>query len=222
MAALAADLKQAHGIACTVIAQDLAAPGGVPALVAQLQALRLAPDVLVNNAGLGTSGPHHRNAWADEQQMIDLNITALTALTHALVPAMVERKQGKILNVASTAAFQAGPGMAVYFATKAYVLSYSEALHEELRHVGISVTALCPGPTRSEFFDVAFKSARPAVLARVPMASTADVARYGLDALMRGQAVAVQGLLNRLGVWSIRFTPRSVVRRIITALFKTH
>lgn len=222
MQALAADITQAHGVTCHVMAQDLTAPGGITALMAELSAKQLQPDVLVNNAGLGTSGPHHKNTWADEQRMLDLNITALTALTHAIVPSMVQRKQGKILNVASTAAFQAGPGMAVYFASKAYVLSYSEALHEELKRHGISVTALCPGPTQSEFFDVAFKAKRPAALDVVGLAPAADVARYGLDALMRGQAVAVHGLVNRLGVWSVRFTPRSVVRKIMTRLFKTH
>jgi uncharacterized protein len=222
MEALASELRAAHAAQCTVLSVDLTAPGAIEALVAQLSARQLQPDVLVNNAGLGTSGPHHRNTWANEQRQIDLNITALTALTHALLPAMVARKQGKILNVASTAAFQAGPGMAVYFATKAYVLSYSEALHEELGHLGITVTALCPGPTRSEFFDVAFDAKRPAILDRVPMAPCADVARYGLDALMSGQAVAVHGWLNRLGVWSVRITPRSVLRKIMTRLFKAH
>lgn len=222
MQALAADIEKAHGVTCHVIAQDLTATGGIDALMAALAAKQLQTDVLVNNAGLGTSGPHHKSPWPDEQRMLDLNITALTALTHAIVPGMVQRKQGKILNVASTAAFQAGPGMAVYFASKAYVLSYSEALHEELKRHGISVTALCPGPTQSEFFDVAFKAKKPVALSAVGLASADDVARYGLDALMRGQAVAVHGWLNRLGVWSVRFTPRSVVRKIMTRLFKTH
>lgn len=219
---LAAQVKQAHAAQATVLSQDLTAPGGVDALVAALAQRQLVVDVLVNNAGLGTSGPHHKNSWADEKRMIDLNMTALTALTHALLPGMVARRSGKILNVASTAAFQPGPGMAVYFASKAYVLSYSEALHEELRKSGITVTALCPGPTRSEFFDVAFKSSKPSILDHVPMAPAADVARYGLDALMRGQAVAVHGLMNRLGVWSVRITPRSLMRRIMTRLFKSH
>lgn len=222
MQAIAASIAQTHGATCHVIAQDLTAPGGIDALMAALSAKQLQVDVLVNNAGLGTSGPHHKNTWADEQRMIDLNVTALTALTHAIVPHMLQRKQGKILNVASTAAFQAGPGMAVYFASKAYVLSYSEALHEELGRHGITVTALCPGPTESEFFDVAFKEKRPAALSVIKLAPAADVARYGLDALMRGQAVAVHGLVNRIGVWSVRFTPRSIVRKIMTRLFKSH
>ncbi len=220
MEALAAELQKAHGVACTVLAQDLAAPGGVQALVAQLQSLKLEPEVLINNAGLGNIGEHDTAPWADQANMIDLNVRALTALTHALLPAMVRRKQGKILNVASTAAFQPGPGMAVYFATKAYVLSYSEALHQELKSKGISVSALCPGPTASEFVSVASKSRRISLADKVPFASARSVARYGIAALMRNQAVAVHGLPNRLGVWSIRFTPRFVVRRLIVLVFK--
>jgi uncharacterized protein len=220
MEALAAQLRQAHGATCTVIAQDLAAPGGVAALVMQLQSLKLEPEVLINNAGLGNIGEHDTAPWADQVNMIDLNVRALTELTHALLPAMVKRRAGKILNVASTAAFQPGPGMAVYFASKAYVLSYSEALHQELKHKGISVSALCPGPTASEFVSVASKNRRISLADKVPFASASGVARYGIAALMRNQAVAVHGLPNRLGVWSIRFTPRFVVRRLIALVFK--
>lgn len=220
MQALATQLQQAHGITCTVLAQDLAALGGVAALVVQLRERGLQPEVLINNAGLGVIGEHATSQWADQQSMIDLNITALTELTHALLPAMVQRKRGKILNVASTAAFQPGPGMAVYFASKAYVLSYSEALHQELKSSGITVSALCPGPTASEFVSVASKTHRISLADRVPFASAADVAGYGIAALMRGQAVAVHGLVNRIGAWSIRFTPRFLVRRIIALAFK--
>jgi short-subunit dehydrogenase len=220
MEALAAELRQARGVQCTVLAQDLAAPGGVAALVAQLSERRLQPEVLINNAGLGHIGEHARSDWADQQNMIDLNVKALTELTHALLPAMVQRRSGKILNVASTASFQPGPGMAVYFATKAFVLSYSEALHQELKRSGIAVTALCPGPTNSEFIAVASKTKRISLADRIPFASSASVARYGVAALMRNQAVAIPGLANRVGAWSIRFTPRFVVRRIIAVAFR--
>lgn len=220
MQALADELQRTHQATCTVLSQDLTAPGGVQSLVAQLKERQLQPEVLVNNAGLGSIGEHAGSQWADQKGMIDLNVTALTELTHALLPAMVAKRRGKILNVASTASFQPGPGMAVYFATKAYVLSYSEALHQELSRVGITVTALCPGPTASEFVSVASKTHSISLASRIPFAPSADVARYGIAAMMRGQAVAVHGIVNRVGAWSIRFTPRSVVRRIVAVAFK--
>ncbi|HEX5374323.1 MAG TPA: SDR family oxidoreductase [Aquabacterium sp.] len=217
---LADELSSRCGITCHVLSQDLTAPDGVSALVAQLSTLGLSPDVLINNAGLGLIGHHVRNRWEDEQRMLDLNITALTRLTHALLPAMKQRGHGRILNVASTAAFQPGPGMAVYFASKAYVLSYSEGLHQELGRHGVTVTALCPGPTQSEFVQVASRSHRISLADRVPFASAASVARYGIEAMMRGQAVAVPGLINKLGAFSTRFTPRWMMRRIIAMAFK--
>jgi short-subunit dehydrogenase len=218
---LADELSKAFGVACQVLAQDLTAPDGVTALVAQLATRGLSPDVLINNAGLGLIGHHLRNRWEDEQRMIDLNITALTRLTHALLPAMKQRGRGRILNVASTAAFQPGPGMAVYFASKAYVLSYSEGLHQELQGSGVTVTALCPGPTESEFVEVASRNKQRISLAdRFPFAPAASVARYGIEALMRGQAVAIPGFVNKLGAWSTRITPRWLMRRIIAVVFK--
>lgn len=220
MQTLAEELQRQHQATCTVLSQDLTAPGGVKALVAQLKDRGLQPEVLINNAGLGSIGEHVGSQWAVQQSMIDLNVTALTELTHALLPAMVANKRGKILNVASTASFQPGPGMAVYFATKAYVLSYSEALHQELARVGITVTALCPGPTASEFVAVASKTHSISLASRIPFAPSADVARYGIEAMMRGQAVAVHGIVNRLGAWSVRFTPRAVVRRLVAMAFK--
>jgi short-subunit dehydrogenase len=220
MQALAEQLTQQHGVRCHVIAQDLAAPGGVQQLVAALSAQGLQPEVLVNNAGLGHIGYHLDNQWADEQRMIDLNMRALTELTHALLPAMKRLGRGRILNVASTAAFQAGPGMAVYFASKAYVLSYSEALHHELAPHGIAVTALCPGPTQSEFVQVASKARRISLADKVPFASAASVADTAVDALMCNQAIVVPGLVNRLGVWSTRFTPRWLLRHIVARVFR--
>ena len=218
--ALAQRLTQTHGVCCHVMPHDLTAPDGVSALVDELAQAGARPDVLVNNAGLGLIGHHIHNAWADEQRMIDLNITALTALTHALLPAMKAKGAGRILNVASTAAFQPGPGMAVYFASKAYVLSYSEALHHELQPLGISVTALCPGPTESEFVQVASKKHHISLADRSPFASAAGVAAQAVDAMMRGQAIIVPGLVNKLGVWSTRFTPRWLLRHIVALAFK--
>jgi short-subunit dehydrogenase len=148
--------------------------------------------------------------------MIDLNCGALSELCRAVAPAMVERRSGRILNVASTAAFQPGPKMAVYFATKAFVLSLSEALHEELKPHGIAVSCLCPGPTRTEFGDVAGFGGN-GLFDRVAMDAPA-VVEAGLAGLDRNRAVVVTGWLNKLGAASTRFAPRSVVRRIAGAI----
>lgn len=145
--------------------------------------------------------------------MMDLNMHALTHLTKCLLPGMVKRGYGRILNVASTAAFQPGPGMAVYFATKSYVLNLSEALAHELRHTGVFVTALCPGATRSEFLDTAgLERSRMVKNRKLPTA--AAVARFGYRAMMKGKRVAIHGWLNRLMTFSIRLTPRKVVTSI--------
>jgi short-subunit dehydrogenase len=149
-----------------------------------------------------------------------LNMLALTELTHALLPGMVRRRQGKVLNVASTAAFQPGPGMAVYFASKAYVLSYSEALHHELKPHGITVTALCPGPTESEFVSVASKHRRISLADRIPFAPAQEVAALAVESLMNGKAILVPGFVNKLGVWSTRLTPRWLLLRIVARVFK--
>lgn len=209
--ALAERLRR-QGAAVTVIALDLAAEPD--ALVARLAALGLSPEVLVNNAGFGLFGKHADTDLADEQQLIDLNITALTRLTKQLLPAMLARGRGRILNVASTAAFQPGPYMAVYFASKAYVLSYSEALAEELRGTGVSVTALCPGPTASGFQDRAAMQDSAMVKSK-SLPSAQSVARFGVQALMRGRTVAIAGWMNWLMAQSVRFTPRWLVTRVV-------
>jgi len=148
--------------------------------------------------------------------MIDLNVGTLTDLCRAVAPAMIASKSGAILNVASTAAFQPGPKMAVYFATKAFVLSLSEALHEELKPHRIKVSCLCPGPTRTEFGDVAGFGGN-GLFDRVAM-NAPDVVRAGLAGLERNRAVVVTGWLNRIGAASTRFAPRSLVRKIAGAI----
>jgi hypothetical protein len=148
--------------------------------------------------------------------MIDLNCGALTELCREVLPAMIERRSGGILNVASTAAFQPGPGMAVYFATKAFVLSLSEALHEEAKRFGVKVSALCPGPTRTEFGEVAgFKGTK--LIGRLSM-DAEPVVRAGLEALNANRAVAITGVVNKAGALSIRFLPRSLVRKLAGAI----
>lgn len=214
---LGSELATRHGLRVEVIAADLATAGGADAVAAELERRGLQVDVLVNNAGFGLFGRHVETALADEQQMIDVNITALTRLTKRLLPAMVARGHGRVLNLASTAAFQPGPYMAVYYATKAYVLSYSEALAEELGGSGVTVTALCPGPTRSGFQDKAAMHDSALVKGkRLPTA--AEVARYGVQAMLNGRRVAVHGLMNRLMAQSIRFTPRRLVTRLVASM----
>lgn len=217
LAELAAQLQQQHGVHADAIALDLAGRDAADRLVDEVERRGRPVDVLVNNAGFGLFGRHVDTQLADEQQMIDVNITTLTRLAKRLLPGMVARGRGRILNVASTAAFQPGPYMAVYYATKAYVLSYSEALAEELAGTGVSVTALCPGPTASGFQDKAAMQSSALVNGkRLPTA--AEVAAYGVRALLAGRRVAVPGLMNRLMVQSVRFTPRRVVTRLVAQM----
>lgn len=209
--ALAAELGNARSVAI-----DLSRPGAAAKLMEDVAQAGESVDLLVNNAGFGL---HCRFGKADPQalrQMVDLNCGALTDLCRAVLPDMVERRSGGILNVASTAAFQPGPGMAVYFATKAYVLSLSEALHEEVRRFGVRVSALCPGPTRTEFGEVAGFS-DDAWFDRLSMDADA-VVRAGLDALDRNKAVAITGAVNRIGAFSTRLVPRALARKIAGAL----
>ena len=173
-------------------------------------------ELLVNNAGFGLTGRFAELDGKRQREMIDLNCGALTELAHAVLPGMIERKSGAILNVASTAAFQPGPGMAVYFATKAFVLSFSEALHEEVKKDGVIVSALCPGPTATEFGEVAgFKpSGRSAKFLVDNAADSASVVRAGLEGLEAGRAIVIPGLMNKSTAQAHRFFPRSWVRRI--------
>ncbi len=208
--ALAAELGGAE-----VIAADLAAPGASGKLVGELAARGLTIATLVNNAGFGLTGRFADLPLDRQREMIDLNVGALVELSHLVVPAMRERRQGGILNVASTAAFQSGPGFAVYFATKAFVLSFSEALHQELKGVGIRVTALCPGPTRTEFGEVA--GVTSAAFDRFAADAPAVVAA-GLKGLARNKAIVIPGLTNKLTAQSSRLIPRAAMRRIVASL----
>ncbi len=205
--ALTAELGNARSVAL-----DLGEAGAAERLMADLAAHGEQVDLLINNAGFGLAGRFAELDGKRQRAMIDLNCGALTELAHAVLPGMIERKSGAILNVASTAAFQAGPGMAVYFATKAYVLSFSEALHEEVRHYGVTVTALCPGPTATEFGEVA--GWRGSALIDKLSAGSGDVVRAGLAALDKRRAVAIPGLVNKVGAQGHRLLPRALLRRI--------
>jgi short-subunit dehydrogenase len=204
---LAAELGNARTVEI-----DLSRPGAAAELIENVRKAGEAVDLLVNNAGFGLHGRFDRAEPERLRQMVGLNCGALTELCRAVLPEMMERRSGGILNVASTAAFQPGPGMAVYFATKAYVLSLSEALHEEVRRFGVRVTALCPGPTRTEFGEVAGFGGNRTV-DRLSM-DAGRVVRSGLEALDRNRAVAITGALNKMGAFSTRFAPRALVRKI--------
>ena len=196
-----------------VIAKDLSIPSAAAEVVAHLRQRGLSIDVLVNNAGFGVHGPFVSTDWRLEQGMLSLNMVSLTELTKLLLPGMLQRHDGKILNVASTAAFQPGPMMALYYATKAYVLSLSEALSDELRGSGVTVTALCPGPTRSAFQQRAGIEQTRLMHAGLMDADT--VAHAGFRALMRGQRLVIPGIANRLVATAVRWLPRGVVLQAV-------
>jgi short-subunit dehydrogenase len=208
--ALAAELGEAH-----VIAADLAQPGAAARLLAEVAGLGLEIETLINNAGFGAAGAFVDSPPERLLEMIDLNVRSLTELCRLALPPMLERRRGFILNVASTAAFQAGPYSAVYYASKAYVLSLSEALHEEAKGRGVHVSALCPGPTATEFFEVAGSpNGRLAKMATDPKA----VVTAGLAGLARNKAITVAGAMNKVGAFSTRLMPRSTMRRIVASL----
>ena len=195
-----------------IFAADLAAPDAAASLINELEAEGLAVETLINNAGFGLGGRFADLPLERQREMIDLNVRTLTELCRLVLPGMLERGRGAILNVASTAAFQAGPNMAVYYATKAYVLSFTEALHHELKGSGIRVSALCPGPTHSEFSDVA--DSHSPTLERMKM-DAAPVVAAGLAGLDRNKAVVIPGFRNKAGAQASRFLPRSTMRNII-------
>jgi short-subunit dehydrogenase len=213
---LAAELTAAHGVVVTVIAADLS-DGTAPADISErLRAAGTHIDFLINNAGFGSCGPFSQAALDREVKMIHLNIRALVQLTHLFLPDMLSRKSGRILNVASVAGFLPGPYMATYYASKAFVLSFTEALASELSGTGVTVTASCPGPTETEFAAVATGSKTK--LFQVNVADAAPVALHAYRAMMAGKVVAIPGLMNKLIAQSTRLSPRAWLRAIAAGL----
>jgi len=210
--ALAADLRSKFGVAVTVMTQDLAQPTAPEAIVGKLQSQEIAIDFLVNNAGTQVYGPIQDTDVTRQLALIQVNLTALTHLTMLLLPEMLKRGSGRILNVASTGGFAPAPLNAIYCATKAYALSFSEAIARDLEHTGVSVTCLCPGPTRTDFAHRA--GIEDIRLFRLSSMDTRPVAQAGYKGLMKGKSVVVPGLFNKLMVLSIRFTPRRLVTRL--------
>lgn len=201
-------LKDQYGVDVHIIAKDLTEEGAACDIFKQIEDKDIEIDYLINNAGFGEYGYFESGNWERFRQMIELNITVLTHLCHLFLPQMLKRNRGRILNVASTAAFQPGPLMAVYFASKAYVLHFSEAIHNEVKNRGVSVTALCPGPTRTDFMeDSNFKISK--MVSGKPLSDAHQVAVAGYRAMMRGKPFVIHGWRNKVVAESVRFVPRS-------------
>ena len=210
--------KRAGAPRVTTISSDLGRGDAARELHRQVSAAGIAVDYLVNNAGFGTHGNFARVPLDREIEQINLNVSALVVLTRLFLPEMVSAGRGHIINVASTAAFQPVPWMATYAATKAFVLNFSEALSAELEGSGVTVLALCPGPTRTEFQQIA--GVEDSGVPSFAYMDAATVVRQGIDAARRGKALRINGFVNSLMAQSTRFAPRALVRRIAGAMFR--
>jgi uncharacterized protein len=213
---VAVDLSERHSIGVEKVALDLSEPDAADRLAGQLRLDDRPIDVLVNNAGFAQYGPFVETDAEAELRMLYLNIFTVTRLTKLLLPSMVARGSGRVLNVASTAAFMPGPLMAVYYASKAYVLSFSEALAEEARGSGVTVTALCPGPTRTGFQARAEMEESKLVKNRSIM-DAAAVAHAGIEGALRGRSLVIPGATNKLQTLVPRLLPRFLVPRLVKA-----
>ena len=213
---VAAELRRLGSPQVTVVAKDLGELEAPDEIFAETERRKITVDFLVNNAGFGERGPFLKTNLDNELEMVQVNVVALLHLTKLYLPGMVKRRSGRIMQVASTAAFQPGPFMSVYYATKAFVLSFSEATYEELRGTGVTVTALCPGATTTGFADRAGMLNSKLFQMRVMNAQT--VAEIGYRGFMAGKPLVVTGLRNRLMAFSVRFGPRALVRRVVRGI----
>ncbi len=210
---LADDLQSRYSVTVRVSPKDLAHPAAPTELFQELQEAGIVLDVLVNNAGFGGGGPFLTTDWNNEAEMMQVNMVALTHLTKLFLP-QIRAREGKVLNVASTAAFQPGPFMAVYYASKAYVLHFTEALAEELRDSGVTVTCLCPGPVKTNFQKRAHLG--DTKLATSPLlVDVREVARVAYEGMKQGKRVVIPGWKNRFGVQMLRLSPRDMVTKVI-------
>lgn len=210
---VAAEMRRLGAPQVTVLAKDLAELEAPDEIFAETERRKIQIDFLVNNAGFGERGAFLKTNLDNELEMVQVNIVALMHLTKLYLPAMVQRRFGRVMQVASTAAFQPGPFMSVYYATKAFVLSFSEALWEELRATGVTVTALCPGATQTGFAQRAgMLNSR---LFKLRVMASEPVAEIGYRGMMAGKPLVVTGLRNRLMAFSVRFGPRSLVRKVV-------
>ncbi len=213
---IADDLQARYSITVRIAPKDLAHPHAPAELYQELQEAGFLLDVLVNNAGFGLAGPFLSTDWAQEAEMMQVNMVAATHLTKLFLP-QIRAREGGILNVASTAAFQPGPFMSVYYASKAYLLSFSEALAEELEGTGVTVTCLCPGPVKTNFQQRAYLQGT-AMMHSPLMVDVRDVARLGYEGLKRGKRIVIPGWKNRFGIELLRISPRATVTKIVRKL----
>jgi short-subunit dehydrogenase len=212
--AIADELRARHRVETQVLVFDLEDPASPTALFEELERRGIRLHTLVNNAGFGLRGRFATLPYDQQMAMVELNVVALTKLCRLALPGLIERGRGGILNVASTAAFQAGPNMAVYYATKAFVLSLSEALHEEAKPHGVTVTALCPGPTPTEFSARASLQMTRLMKLKAMTLSAEEVARAGVEGYEAGKAVVIPGWANRIGALGAQLGPRALARKI--------
>jgi uncharacterized protein len=215
---LATELRQMYGIHTTVITADLTDPKAPPHLYEELMRAGIEVEFLVNNAGFGTRGAFAELDLARELDLIELNVKALTHLTGLVLPAMIARRSGRILNVGSLAGFLPGPFMATYYASKAYVINFTEALAYELRGTGVTATVLCPGAMATEFAHVAGVENSALFTSS---ADPASVARYGYRSMLKGKTIAIPGARNKLSAESLRVSPRLVARVLAGHLNKS-
>jgi len=211
--ALAARLESEFRVKTMVLPKDLSNPSAVDEIYEEISAASMPVDVLVNNAGFPVFGLFSETDLDTELEMLQVNVVALTQLTKLFLRGMIERRYGRILNLASTAAFEPGPLMAVYYASKAYVLSFSEALANELGGTGVTVTALAPGPTRTGFQKRG--QLEDSRLVQGQIADAQSVALAGYRGLMAGKTIVIPGFTNKLIPWIVRISPRAVVTRVV-------
>src|SRR5579859_375216 len=213
---IARELEAAHGNHVHVIPADLTAQEAPQQIFAEIERRGLPVDILINNAGFGSYGAFAESDPKTSLDMVEVNIAALTSLTRLALPSMIQRKRGRIMNVASTAGFQPGPLMAVYYATKAYVIMFSEAIANELKGSGVTVTCLCPGATATKFAGRA--KMEESRLFKMGAMRSEDVARTAYKGMMAGKTMVIPGVLNRAIAMSVRFSPRKLVTAISRSL----
>lgn len=214
---LKGELEKKYSVSVYAIEKDLSETNAAQEVYDEVQRNNIRIDYLINNAGFGDFGMFADSNWNKQLQMINLNITTLTHLTRLFLPQMIANKGGKIMNLASTAAFQPGPTMSVYYATKAFVLSFSQAINNELENKNITITALCPGATESGF-QAASAMEESKLVKNKKLPSSKEVADYGYKAMLKGKPVAIHGFMNAVMANSVGFMPRSWVVKIVRTL----
>lgn len=209
------ELKSAYGVEVVTFTYDLSIPDNLPKLVEEIDREKLPVDILINNAGFGYLGAFSETHIEKELSMVSLNVYALTYLTKIFYKRMLNSGKGKIMNLSSVAAFFPGPHMAVYYATKAYVESFTESLAAESKGTGVSLTALCPGPTLSDFFATASMNNNSRMKRFLGLPTAEVVAQYGFKKMMKGKTIAIHGFMNQLSIFTMRFTPRKVAASLV-------